>query len=156
MGIRGPHSHTLTNFGLELVVSLGLTMEPCSVAVRLTRPIVVVPLLVLLAFGVAGGVFIASDSGERTPPPGSELLERARLDVASIAEGAEAYRADLGECPLEVLDLVIEGYLDDAPSVDPWGHDYRLDCAGESVSARSAGPDGQSGTPDDVASSSLP
>jgi hypothetical protein len=78
------------------------------------------------------------------------MRDRAQTDANAIISAVVGYRQDLGDCPLEVLDLVVEGYLDDAPGVDPWGGDYVLECSDSVNAVRSPGPDGSLETDDDV------
>jgi hypothetical protein len=55
-----------------------------------------------------------------------------------------------GMCP-SAADLVREGLLNPSSSAhDPWGQSFAIECVGEIVRVCSAGPDGHSGTLDDI------
>lgn len=83
------------------------------------------------------------------------MIEKARVkttksDAQSIAAAATMYMADNGGCPT-VEQLVAEKILDKNKNTkDPWGHEYLIECDQDGPVAKSAGPDGQMGSEDDI------
>ncbi len=78
-------------------------------------------------------------------------IKTARTDESTVKAAAEMWIADHnGQCPT-VQQLVDDGELDRSKKTqDPWDHDYTIECQPDSVSVTSGGPDGQTGTEDDV------
>ncbi len=105
------------------------------------------------------------DAGEATrvsPLPEREAslgpLDRARVEstraaTQQIGAAVALWRNDHGDkCP-RFEELVRDQVL--APNTsakDPWGTPYDIECSGDGVRIRSAGPDARRDTPDDVSS----
>jgi general secretion pathway protein G len=82
-------------------------------------------------------------------------LEQAKNQTVQIQQAVEQYMMQKrGKCPKSLQDVKAAGFINKV-SKDPWGNDYELKCPGEqltnSVDVVSAGPDGEFGTPDDIA-----
>jgi len=78
--------------------------------------------------------------------------ESTQDDATHIQSAAILYMGsepDAG-CP-DVRDLVVSGILNKSrPTRDRWGHRFVVECRGDDVRVRSAGPDGLLATADDV------
>ena len=103
-------------------------------------------------FRLGVGVGLVLFAGcEDTSTQGAEAEDAVlRTEMRLIQSAAEDYRNRHGECPEAVLDVVLEGLLQDASGLDPWGREFRLECSAESVSVGSAGPDGRWSSADDL------
>jgi general secretion pathway protein G len=75
----------------------------------------------------------------------------AKSDCAAVNAAATLWVADhSGECPT-VQQLLEDGALDrNKNSRDPWDGEYVIECDSDSITVRSAGPDKQMGTEDDI------
>ena len=75
----------------------------------------------------------------------------SRSDANQIQIAAQSFRAQHSEgCPTLSL-LEEEHFLDRAAREDDaWGNRFRVRCESDSLSVSSAGPDGKSGTADDI------
>lgn len=77
----------------------------------------------------------------------------AERDARALREGAAKWFAQGGDphaCPT-VSRLIEDGALGrGVRRDDPWGARFRVECAGDDVTVVSPGPDGRSGTEDDV------
>lgn len=81
-------------------------------------------------------------------------LGTARSELTNIKGAIETYRVNKrGKCPKTMQDLKAAGIIDKVAK-DPWGTDYEFKCPGEKdgIDVVSAGPDGEMGTADDIAS----
>jgi general secretion pathway protein G len=82
-------------------------------------------------------------------------LKRAKIkqtsgDAKAVASAAELWLSDHDNCPT-VQELVTEKILDQKKNTkDSWGHDFSIECDQDGVTVRSAGPDEQMGTQDDI------
>lgn len=79
-------------------------------------------------------------------------IEQARTDSQTIRAAVELYLAQNpgSDCP-SVTDLVSDHTLNSSTNTqDPWENDFIIDCEGDDPVVTSNGPDGQSGTEDDV------
>jgi len=83
-------------------------------------------------------------------------LKRAKVkqtaaDAKTIASAAELYMVETDECPSNVEELVSSKTLKASASTqDAWGNDFVIECGDDGATVRSAGPDEQMGTEDDV------
>lgn len=112
----------------------------------LVEIMVVIVILGLLATLVARNVIGASDEAR---------INKAQMDVKTIAGGVESYRAKTGRLPETLDELVVDedgkGELMELPE-DPWGNAYEL-IPGDtprSWEVISYGPDGNQGGDDDI------
>jgi hypothetical protein len=77
-------------------------------------------------------------------------MVRARAELGELARDLERYVAATGSYPasldlLAARDPALGGRL-----LDPWGHPYQIRRTDAGAAVFSAGPDGRSGTPDDL------
>jgi general secretion pathway protein G len=71
-------------------------------------------------------------------------------DAKTISSAAELFMSEHDNCPT-VQDLVTDKILDQKKNTkDAWGHDFSIECDQDGVTVKSAGPDGQMGTEDDI------
>ncbi len=91
-------------------------------------------------------------------------ITAARTQIASLATALRSYNMDAGRFPTtdDGLQVLLERtednrgpYLENTRTLpkDPWNNEYRYLCPGErnpDYDIWSAGPDGVSGTPDDI------
>ena len=77
-------------------------------------------------------------------------IKQTGTDAKTIASAAEMYMAENDECPT-VEALVSEKILNSKLNTqDAWGNDYQIECDEDGPAVRSAGPDEQFGTEDDI------
>ncbi|RZQ56267.1 type II secretion system protein GspG [Pseudidiomarina tainanensis] len=127
-------------------------------AFSLMEVMVVIAILGLLASLILPNVLGSADQANR---------QKARTDIISLENAVAQYRLDNGTFPTteQGLEALTEepnidprprnyrrgGYIQRLPS-DPWGNEYLLLSPGEfgDFDIFSAGPDGQTGTDDDI------
>ena len=85
----------------------------------------------------------------------AEKAERARAELETLATALEAYRRERGFYVVGTDERTLEDhlnprYLARVMRVDPWHKPYLYDGARDSYTLRSAGPDGEENTADDV------
>jgi hypothetical protein len=85
----------------------------------------------------------------------SEKAERARADLAALRDALEAFRAERGfyvvaEDSVVLLDHLSPRYIKSIIRLDPWHNPYRYNGTTAAYTLASDGPDGKSGTSDDV------
>ena len=76
----------------------------------------------------------------------------ARTSALAIREAVKGYwiANDATDCPT-VAELRAGGELDEtAPTTDPWGTPWRVECVGNSAIVSSSGGDRKAGTEDDI------
>ncbi|NLY92938.1 MAG: prepilin-type N-terminal cleavage/methylation domain-containing protein [Myxococcales bacterium] len=84
------------------------------------------------------------------------MLERARVrDTAKavqvVKSAVNMYRLDNPRACPDVNELIRSKYLDGSKSaVDAWGNDFIIQCERGEIIVVSPGPDGQTGTEDDI------
>jgi hypothetical protein len=84
-----------------------------------------------------------------TPTPAEYLAQQwARTDLAALAAALRTHRAEHGTWPEHPLEAVA-AYLQPVPPRDPWGSAYAFVMTNP-ASVMSVGPDGHSGTADDI------
>jgi len=77
-------------------------------------------------------------------------IKQTGTDAKTIASAAEMFMAESDECPT-VDNLVEEKILNkNLATKDAWGNDYQIECDEDGPQVRSAGPDEQFGTEDDI------
>jgi len=124
----------------------------------LIEVMVVIAILGLLASLILPNVLGSADQANR---------QKARADIVALENALAQYRLDNGTFPTteQGLDALINeptieprprnyrrgGYIQRLP-LDPWGNEYLLLSPGEfgDFDVFSAGPDGQTGTDDDI------
>jgi hypothetical protein len=98
------------------------------------------------AFGLA---LLASDGGCHLRIP---HVKTARYLTAETASAVQVFRIVENRCPTRDA-LVSRNYVDARELIDPWGTSLTFHCAaGGDVVVRSAGPDRQFHTADDITS----
>ncbi len=79
-------------------------------------------------------------------------LDTARNNALQQQQLVEQYMIQKrGKCPKSWQDLV-KANIATKVLKDPWGNEFILECDGGKVKVSSAGPDGEPGTEDDIAS----
>lgn len=127
-------------------------------AFSLIEVMVVIAILGLLASLILPNVLGSADQANR---------QKARTDIIALENALAQYRLDNGTFPSteQGLEALTEepnvdprprnyrrgGYIQRLPA-DPWGNEYLLLSPGEfgDIDIFSAGPDGQTGTDDDI------
>ncbi|RUO59651.1 type II secretion system major pseudopilin GspG [Pseudidiomarina marina] len=127
-------------------------------AFSLIEVMVVIAILGLLASLILPNVLGSADQANR---------QKARTDIIALENALAQYRLDNGSFPTteQGLEALTEepnvdprprnyrrgGYIQRLPA-DPWGNEYLLLSPGEfgDIDIFSAGPDGQTGTDDDI------
>ena len=111
-------------------------------AMTLVEIMVVVIIMALIATAVGVAVL---------PQLNKARIKQARTDCSTIQAAAQMWIAESpGKCP-SMQQLRDDGQLDKSKSMkDPWDHDYAIECNTNEVLVSSAGPDGQTGTEDDI------
>lgn len=111
-------------------------------AMTLIEITIVVVIIGMIATAVGVAVFPAFKKSQ---------VKQAKTDTKAIQAATELYFVNGGkDCP-SVDGLVQSGELKKGTNTtDPWGAAYTITCEGENVTVSSPGPDGQSGTQDDI------
>jgi type II secretory pathway pseudopilin PulG len=77
-------------------------------------------------------------------------IRQTSADAKAIAAATEFYMSENDECP-NVDTLVTEKILDKKKNTkDAWGNEFTIECDEDGATVRSAGPDEQMGTEDDI------
>jgi general secretion pathway protein G len=77
-------------------------------------------------------------------------IKQTSGDAKMVASAAELYLSEHDNCPT-VQELITDKTLDQKRNTkDAWAHDFSIECDQDGVTVRSAGPDGQMGTEDDI------
>ena len=124
-------------------------------------------LLVLVILGILAALVLPKFTG-RTE---QARITAAQTQIATFGTALDAYEVDTGSYPRGqdgLLQLVAQPadvtgwrgpYLKSDIPVDPWGHAYIYEFPGKvnasGYDIRSAGPDGQAGTNDDVVNAAI-
>ncbi|MCS6797112.1 MAG: type II secretion system GspH family protein [Myxococcota bacterium] len=111
----------------------------------LVEIMVVVIIMALIATAVGVAVL---------PKVRQARIESTRTDAATIRSAVESYLAGSTQagtgCPT-LEDLLESGELRRGTrTTDAWDNPFEIQCQGDEIVVRSAGPDGQMGTEDDV------
>jgi general secretion pathway protein G len=110
-------------------------------------------LLVVAILGILAGVAVTKLSG-RTK---AASISATRTSISAIGTAIDAYEVDNGIYPQSLQNLLTKGnennwngpYLKSMPK-DAWGVDFSYSLQGDNYKLSSAGPDGQSGSADDL------
>lgn len=110
--------------------------------VTLVEVLIVVAIMAMLAGGVAFAIL---------PRMQETRIKTARQGAKQLVAMVESWRLENADgCPT-VSQLKKDKYLSKtASSEDPWGTTFEIRCEGDDIHVRSAGPDKQSGTKDDI------
>ena len=124
-------------------------------------------LLVLVILGILAALVLPKFSG-RTE---QARVTAAQTQISTFGTALDAFEVDNGSYPrggdgLQMLISAPSGapnwrgpYLKSDIPLDPWGHPYLYECPGKTnpsgYDLRSAGPDGQAGTADDIFNASI-
>lgn len=112
-------------------------------------------LLVVAILGILAGVAVVSLKG-RTK---TASISATRASIQAIQTAIDTYEVDNGMYPASLQNLLTKGsennwngpYLKDGrPPKDAWGADFAYSQKGDGYELRSAGPDGQQGSADDL------
>jgi len=119
-------------------------------------------LLVLVILGMLAALVLPKFTG-RTE---QARITTAQTQIATFGTALDAFEVDTGNYPRGpegLQELVVQmgdlpnwrgPYLKSDIPLDPWGHPYSYECPGSlnpsGYDLRSAGPDGQTGTEDDI------
>jgi type II secretory pathway pseudopilin PulG len=102
--------------------------------------------VVIIAMVTGGVAVVAVKQAARA------RLAHAETNAKALRHAIQSFRAleATEECP-SLIQLKEQGVVDEASNLqDPWGKDYEVVCEGERVIVTSAGPDGNSGSADDI------
>jgi len=127
-------------------------VSPAQAGFTLVEIMVVIVILGLLATLVVQNVVGATDEAR---------AQTAQTNCKTIAGAVRLFRAKNGKLPESLEALVTKdekgsSYLDELPK-DPWGHDFEIREGNNPNDWEiiSLGPDGASGTEDDISSKSV-
>lgn len=77
-------------------------------------------------------------------------IKQTAADAKAVSSAAELYMTEHDSCPT-LAELMGEKILDKNKNTkDAWGNDFAIECDDDGVTVRSAGPDEQAGTEDDI------
>jgi general secretion pathway protein G len=77
-------------------------------------------------------------------------VKQTSADAKAVASAAELFLTENDDCP-DVEKLVSEKILDKKKNTkDAWGNDFTIECDEDGATVKSAGPDEQMGTEDDI------
>lgn len=104
--------------------------------------IMIVMAIIALIAGAAGFALI--------PQFTKAKVKQTSADAKTIASAAELYMSENDDCP-SVDQLVSSKTLKSTVSTkDAWGNDFAVECNEDGAVVRSAGPDEQMGSEDDI------
>jgi general secretion pathway protein G len=77
-------------------------------------------------------------------------IKQTSSDAKAIASASELYLSEHDNCPT-TQELLSDKIIDKNKNTkDGWGNEFQIECDADGVTVRSAGPDGQMGTEDDI------
>ena len=104
--------------------------------------LVVIVILGILATYVGTKIMGRPDEARQT---------QARVQIQALENALNMYRLDNPRACPDVNELIRSKYLDGSKSaVDAWGNDFIIQCERGEIIVVSPGPDGQTGTEDDI------
>jgi hypothetical protein len=105
---------------------------------------------IVLLFSVVFVFALAGCNKRRT----QAQIATARLEAVQLEVSADTWRVQHPEAPCPTLaQLQSDKTVDrSVTGRDPWGHAYVMSCTDEGTTVVSFGPDGKSGTADDIRS----
>jgi len=77
-------------------------------------------------------------------------VKQTSTDAKAIASAAEMYMAEHDECPTTEQLVQDKILAKDKNTKDAWGNDFSIDCDEDGATVKSAGPDEQMGSEDDI------
>lgn len=111
-------------------------------------------LLVMVIIGVLAGVVVVQFGGRST----EARINATRSSIAAVCTAIDLYEVETGKYPSSLQDLTVgtDGkppYLKGGVPNDSWGNVFSLENPGSAnYVVKSAGPDGQVGSEDDITS----
>lgn len=103
--------------------------------------------VMISVIAISGVAAVGASSDRARERDEMSQRERARLQVAELAERVGAFHRENGRPPL-ALDLL--PFVDGAMLMDPWGRAFEFEPEIDGFAIRSVGPDGVGFTKDDV------
>lgn len=109
-------------------------------------------LLVITILGILG-TMVMVNLGD---PSGEARIAATKQSIGQIQQAIEVYRMRVGRGLPKTLEDLTKGINDDEPLLkagslnDAWGQPFEYKLEGKKYSIRSAGPDGQMNTEDDI------
>ena len=114
-------------------------------------------LLVVAILGILAGVVVVNFAGKQK----GAMIKATRASIANISLAIDSYETDTGRFPPSLQSLITNDgaanwngpYIRGGLPVDPWGTPFGYTPKGDSdYEVRSAGPDMQMGSADDITS----
>jgi general secretion pathway protein G len=100
--------------------------------------------MVIMALVASGAAFAI------LPQVKKARIKQTMSDAKAVSAAAEMYLSEHKDCP-NVGKLVDEKILDKKKKTkDAWDNDFSIECDDDGATVKSAGPDGQMGTEDDI------
>ncbi|HEX7481443.1 MAG TPA: prepilin-type N-terminal cleavage/methylation domain-containing protein [Polyangiales bacterium] len=110
-------------------------------AMTLIEIMIVMVIMALVASGAAFAIL---------PQVKKARIKQTMSDAKAVSAAAEMYLSEHKDCP-NVSKLVEEKILDKKKKTkDAWDNDFSIECDDDGATVKSAGPDGQMGTEDDI------
>ncbi|MBR0057353.1 MAG: type II secretion system protein GspG [Kiritimatiellae bacterium] len=109
-------------------------------------------LLVIAILGILATIVVPNIAGK----PEEAKIAAARSSIGGIITAVQAYEVAVGKLPDSLDDLTVEtdtraALLSKSKLFDPWGSEYKFSKKTKfTFEVRSAGPDGQMGSEDDI------
>ncbi|GIW96831.1 MAG: type II secretion system protein GspG [Pirellulaceae bacterium] len=114
-------------------------------------------MLVLVILAAIAGIAVVNIGGVQE----RAYVRTAKTELANLKSMLEQYRLEVGTYPNKLEDLHTQPsdladpsrwlqLLKEPPKPDPWGRPYEYTVNGNEYELRSLGPDGKSGTEDDI------
>lgn len=109
-------------------------------------------LLVIAILGILATIVVPNIAGK----PEEAKIAAARSSIGGIITAVQAYEVSAGKMPESLDDLTIEtdtraALLSKSKLLDPWGTEYKFSKKSKfTFEIRSAGPDGQMNSEDDI------
>lgn len=77
-------------------------------------------------------------------------IKQSSTDAKAVAAASEMYMAEHDDCPSMDQLLSEKIMAKDKNTKDAWGNDFSIECDDDGATVRSAGPDEQMGSEDDI------
>jgi general secretion pathway protein G len=142
----------LSELSLAVGQSFGETVDVAArrrslrAARRAGMTLIEIMIVVVIMALVATGVGIAV-----LPQLEKAKIRQAEAAVATVRGAVEIYRGtNNAECATMSELLEDKTISKSTATTDPWDHDFQIECDGTEIMVRSAGPDGEFDTADDI------